>query len=204
MTNVLRSLRATRPIALMVVTFSSVLGACGSKADEPAGVSALPSEPHVAPLHYTAPSGWQKNEESDQAERRAGFVVPHAGDDKEDGEALVLFFGTGSAGDRDKQWDPWFKQFDGDPKKDAARSTFETHGITVETFEFAGNYKLNMGPHRPGQTRSPVQMVKNGFRMIGAVARTKDRGNWFFRLVGPDATVTAAKPDFLAMLKSVE
>jgi hypothetical protein len=187
----------------MVVAFAALSG-CGSKADEPAGASALPADPHVAPLVYTAPASWQKTGESDEHEKRAVYVVPKMGDDKEDGEALVLFFGTGSAGDRDKQWDPWFQQFDGDAKKDATRTTFETHGITVETFEFAGNYKLNLGPHRPGQVRSPVQMVKNNYRMIGAVARTKDRGNWFFRLVGADATVTAAKPDFLAMLQSVE
>ena len=40
--------------------------------------------------------------------------------------------------------------------------------------------------------------------MIGAVVHTKDRGNWFFRLVGPDATVQAAKSDFFAMIESAK
>jgi len=203
-TKLQRSLRASRPFALTVVAFAALCG-CASKPDEPPGASALPADPHVAPLKYTAPSTWQKTEESDEHERRAGYAVPKVGDDKEDGEALVLFFGTGSPGDRDKQWDPWFKQFDGDAKTAATRTTIVgAHGIAVDVFEVAGNYKLNIGPHRPGQVRSPVQMVKNSYRMLGAVAHTKDRGNWFFRLVGPDATVTAAKPDFMAMLQSVE
>ena len=73
----------------------------------------------------------------------------------------------------------------------------------VETFEARGTYKLNMGKFHPGMKRSPVQMVKENFRMVGAVVKTKDRGNWFFRLVGPDETVRSSREAFLEMLRSV-
>jgi hypothetical protein len=205
-TKVLRSLRASSQIALTaaaIVTVGAFSG-CSNKADEPGKGVVGDSTPHVKPLKYNVPQAWTKTESSDDGERRAAYSVPKAGDDKEDGEVLVLFFGTGSGGDRDKQWDIWFGQFDGDPKSIATRGSFDANGAEVETFETTGRYKLNIGPQRPGMKRSPVQMVKDNFRMIGAVVHTKDRGNWFFRLVGPDATVKAAKSDFLGLLQSVE
>ena len=81
---------------------------------------------------------------------------------------------------------------------------FRMSSRTFVSDTFMGSYKLNMGARRPGQTKSPVQMVKKDFRMIGAVVRTPDRGNWFFRLVGPDETVLAAKEPFFQMLEGVE
>jgi hypothetical protein len=40
--------------------------------------------------------------------------------------------------------------------------------------------------------------------MLGAVVKTKGRGNWFFRLVGPNETVIASKSAFRTMLESVK
>ncbi len=45
-------------------------------------------------------------------------------------------------------------------------------------------------------------MVKKDFRMVGAFVKSPKKGNWFFRLVGPDQTVLAAKDAFLQMIKS--
>lgn len=184
--------------------FATLLGsvACGDPPAEPDARPRTSAEPAVTPLSYTAPGGWSRTEASDTGARRAGYAVPKVGNDTEDAELLVLFYGTGSGGDRDKVWDEWFAQFDGDAKAEAQRGSFEASGMAVETFEHLGTYKLNMGPRRPGMKKSPVQMVKKDFRMIGAVVRTKDRGNWFFRLVGPNETVLAAKDGFRQMLES--
>lgn len=208
MTEKMRRVRSVRSLSVAAAFF--VMGAavaggsgCSRTPDEPEAAR-VSASPQLAPLGYRVPPSWPKSEASDTGPRRAGYKVPTVGDDKEEGELLVLFYGAGSAGDRDKIWDEWFGQFDGDAKKEAKRSTFEVKGMQVETFEIAGSYKLNMGPKRPGMTKSPVQMVKEHFRMIAAVVHTKDRGNWFFRLVGPDATVQAAAGDFRAMLESAE
>jgi hypothetical protein len=176
--------------------------ACGDRTSEPAPEASSRGSGPVKPLEVTLPPTWPQTESSPTAARRAGYKVPRVGDDKEDGELLVLFFGTGSNGDRDKQWEPWFEQFDGNAKESAQRGSFDSPAGPVETFEFKGNYKLNLGKQRPGMTKSPVQMVKHEFRMIGAVVKTKDRGNWFVRLVGPDETVLAAREAFLEVLKT--
>lgn len=155
------------------------------------------------PLKWDAPAGWSITESSRTSPRRAGYSIPPIGNDKDSTELLVLYFGKGPNGERDVQWDSWLGQFDGDAKKDATRGSFEVGNDVVETFEFLGSYKLNMGPQRRGMKKSPVQMVKKDHRMIGAVVKTKTRGNWFFRLVGPDQTVLASKDAFMEMLKSV-
>ena len=182
-----------------------LLGApgCRDPVPEPEPERAHQSRTEIS-LTYEFPAGFSLSESSKSGVRRAGYKVPKVGNDKEDAELLVLFYGTGAAGDRDKRWDEWFEQFDGDAKRDATRDAFTVGDIAVETFEFKGNYKLNMGPKKPGMTKSPVQMVKNDFRMIGAVVKTPDRGNWFFRLVGPDETVLANKEAFLAALRAVK
>lgn len=191
--------------AWLLALSALVAAACSSKHDEPGQATGKTAEPKVPPVSFEVPPTWSKTESSDTRERRAGYKVPKVGNDTEDAELLVLFFGTGSNGDRDKQWDPWFEQYDGDAKGQATRETLSSKaGLAVETFEFVGNYKLNMGPRRPGMTKSPVQMVKKDFRMIGAVVRAGERGNWFVRLVGPNETVLASRDAFLELLKSAQ
>lgn len=199
-----RSARSLRPrirFALSLVVAQAIFG-CSTPTEEPAARTQPSATFTVKTLDYTVPATWRKTEGTNDEIRRAGYAAPKVGDDKEDAEVLVLFYGTGAEGDRDKVWDPWFKQFDGDAKKDATREQLKAGDNDVEVFEFLGSYKLFMGPRKPGQKTSPVQMVKEHFRMIGVVVHTKDRGNWFFRMVGPDATVLAAKSDFLAMVQS--
>ncbi len=66
----------------------------------------------------------------------------------------------------------------------------------------SGTYAIPLTPTPPGRKTSPVQMVKKKWRLYGAVVRTPDRGNWFFKLVGPDETVQAARSAFRAMLET--
>lgn len=162
--------------------------------------SASDETPKIA---WEVPPSWTLTESTEQGPRRAGYAVPRVGNDTEDAELLVLFFGTGKGSARDDQWSSWLEQFDGNAKQDAVRAAFEVPAGAVETFEHVGNYKLNMGPQKKGMKRSPVQVVKKNFRMLGAFMKTKDRGNWFFRLVGPDETVKAMKEPFTDMLRSV-
>src|SRR3954469_19341734 len=45
--------------------------------------------------------------------RKASFEVPHAKEDKEDGELAVFYFGPGQGGSIDANVDRWVKQFSG-------------------------------------------------------------------------------------------
>jgi hypothetical protein len=135
--------------------------------------------------------------------RKGGFTLPKTGDAKEDAEVSVLFYGTGALGDVEKNFGEWFKEFDGDVGKDAKRETFEARGMKIELVEAKGTYKMALGPKIGPQKKAPMQMVKEGWTLLGAVVKTPDRGNWFFKAVGPDDTIQSAKSGFRTMLESV-
>jgi hypothetical protein len=121
------------------------------------------------------------------------------GNDKE--EATLDVFFPGLKSDPPAAFKEWLSQFDGDAQS-AKRETFTVRDFTVETVEHAGTYKIALTPPTRGRKAAPVAMVKNGWRLLGAVIKTKDRGNWFFKMVGPDETVQAARSSFRTMLES--
>ncbi len=136
--------------------------------------------------------------------KKASYKIPKTGNDKEEAELHVFFFGTGSKGDADANFKAWFDQFDGDVGASAAREKFEVHGLGVETVEVAGTYKIAMGPPVGPKKQPAMSMVKKDFRMVGAVVKTPDRGNWFFKLIGPNDTVQSAKSAMRTLLESVK
>lgn len=150
---------------------------------------------------WTPPEMWTVKESATKGARRAVYRITPVGDDKDEAEVMVMHFGTGSQGDVEANYAQWYAQFDGDPKAIAEHETFETKGGTARTIEWAGTYKVPMGPQGP-KGRPAMQVIKEGYRIVGAVVETPERGNWFFRLVGPDDTVRAARSDFVAMVKS--
>jgi hypothetical protein len=179
------------------------LPACNKAPAEPEAhpSSSSDSAPAVAPLIWDAPPAWAKLEVSG-GPKKAAYQVAMAGDDKEEAEAQVLFFGTGAKGDPAANFKEWFDQFDGNVGAGASREAFAAHQLQVETVEVSGTYKIPLTRPPRGRKAAPVQMVKNKWRLYGAVVRTPDRGNWFFKLVGPDETVQAAKSAFRAMVES--
>jgi hypothetical protein len=179
------------------------LAACNKAPAEPEAPSKASAEaPAVAPLTWDAPAAWAKLDGPRNGPQKAGYRVEKAGNDKEEAEVSVFFYGTGAQGDPEPNFKEWFGQFDGDVGATAKRDKFQAHGLEVETVEAQGTYKIVLTPPRRGMKKAPVQMVKNGFRLYGAVVKTKDRGNWFFKLVGPDDTVQAARSAMRGMLES--
>jgi hypothetical protein len=176
--------------------------ACSRAPSEPEQAQPAPaSAPAVAPLQWDVPGGWTTLDVARAGERRAAYKVPRAANDKEDAEVHVLFHGTGSQGDVEKNFRAWFAQFDGDAASAAKREVFEVRGMQVEMVEVSGTYKVALGPPR-GQKKSPVEMVKKGHRLLGAAVKTADRGNWFFKMTGPDETVQSARSAMRSLLES--
>ncbi len=68
--------------------------------------------------------------------------------------------------------------------------------MKVTALDLPGTYKGMPAPGAPATSKS-------GYRLLAA-AIEGEGGPWFFRVVGPDATVKAAKPGFEALLESVE
>lgn len=196
-----------KSVRLGLAAFLSLglLGACNRVPAEPertASTSTAAPTPAVAPLVWDVPGAWTTIPAPPSGPKKATYKIPKAGNDKEDAELVVMFFGTGSKGDPEKNIKDWFDQFDGNVGATAAREQFDARGGKVETVEVKGTYKVSLGPPVGPQKKAAVAMVKNDFRLYGAVVKTPDRGNWFFRLVGPDETVQSAKSAMRSMLES--
>jgi hypothetical protein len=179
------------------------LPACSRAPAEPDPPPAASSAPAVAPLRWDAPGGWTTLDVPRTGAKKAAYKVPRAANDKEDAEVQVLFYGTGSQGDVERNFKEWFGQFDGDVGPSAKRGSFEVRGLRVETVEVAGTYKIGLTPTRGSSKKSPVQMVKQGQRLIGAAVTTPDRGTWFFKMTGPDESVQSARSALRSLLESV-
>jgi hypothetical protein len=160
---------------------------------------AEPVRTQAAGLRFKHPSAWTRVPAPSDM-RAAQFRVPKAEGDAEDAEAVLFFFGKGKGGGAQENVERWQNQMtqpDGKPSKDAAVVTIKTvNGLKVTTLELAGTYK------GMGAGGAPTA-AKPGYRMLAAVIEG-DPGPWFLRLVGPDATVRAARADFDALIASVE
>jgi hypothetical protein len=191
--------------SLTALAFVGLLASCSKAPAEPdRPASTQTAAPAVAPLVWDAPGSWAKLEVrgGPAGPEKAAYRIDKAGNDKEDAEVHVYFYGTGAKGDVAANFKEWFSQFDGDVGATAARDRFQAHGFEVETVEVSGTFKISLTPPGRGMKKSPVQMVKNNWRLYGAVVKSGDRGNWFFKLVGPDETVQSAKSALRGMLES--
>jgi hypothetical protein len=158
-----------------------------------------PVRTQAAGLRFSHPGEWVRVPAPSDM-RAAQFRVPKVAPDTEDAEAVLFFFGEGKGGGVQENVDRWYGQMtqpDGKPSKDAGVVTIKTvKNLKVTALDVPGTYK---GMTAPGAPATP----KPGSRLLAAAVEG-DGGPWFFRVVGPDATVRAAKPGFDAMLESVE
>ncbi|HSN96889.1 MAG TPA: hypothetical protein VLS89_01280 [Candidatus Nanopelagicales bacterium] len=181
-----------------------LLPACSRAPAEPdPGPVSSASAPRVPPLQWDVPGSWTALDVPRGGPSRAAYKVPRAANDKEDVEVHVLFRGTGSQGDVDENLRSWLQQFDGDVASTAKRESFTVRGMPVDLLEVAGTYRVALTPPSSRTKKSPVEMVKKDHRMIAAVVRTGDRGNWFFKMTGPDETVQSARSALRTLLESV-
>ena len=148
-----------------------------------------------AGLRYAVPSAWTRVPAPSDM-RAAQFRIPRAAGDAEDGELVLFYFGKdrgGSVEDNLARWYGQLTQPDGSATGSKATQAVRTVGaLKVTVVDVSGTYR-GMGGAGP----------KEGYRMLAAIVEGAD-GPWFWKAIGPDATVKAAKADFDALLGSLE
>lgn len=142
------------------------------------------------------PQGWQE-ERVTSSMRRGQWKIDAAGGQA---ELVVYYFGQAGAGSVEKNLERWYGQFeqpDGRPSKEVAQTTEKTVGdLKVTRVEVGGRYVAEV---RPGAgERHDVSSA----RMLAAIVEAPD-GAYYFKMVGPDATVKAVAADFDKMLDSL-
>jgi hypothetical protein len=150
-----------------------------------------------AALAWTPPASWQSVPPSSSM-RRAQYRVPGVGG-AADGECAVFYFGPGQGGDPLSNAQRWAGQFF-DANGQPATSTLRTRELTV------GASKVLVveakGSYDPGPMMGGTGGPQPGWALLGAIAQGPD-ANWFFKLVGPEATVNGNREAFDGMIQSL-
>jgi len=161
-------------------------GASATGAGAGAGTAATAAGPED--LAYDAPKSWV-SAPNPSPMRKATFKIPKAGGETEDAELAV----SSAAGGVDANIKRWEQQF-GDAK---AKTELRTvNGLKVTVVEIKG--KIGAG----GMMGMPSTAAKDNQMLLGAVVDAGDRQH-FFKMVGGEKTVTAAKKDFDKFVSSL-
>ncbi len=158
-------------------------------ASSPAGNAAAPdmaSTPvataHGADLTWTAPAAWKAKTGSTM--RKGSFAIPGSAGD---GDLAITAF-PGDVGGELANVNRWRGQLNlppiGEAELPSAVRRVEFNGLAFGLVELVG----------PGDKPQ---------RMLGAYVPYHG-ATWFFKLVGPDATVAQAREDFLAFVQTVK
>jgi hypothetical protein len=172
-----------------------------NNAAEPAGnTGKVPTgEINVAGgLTWDVPSEWKVG--PTQQMRIATYIIQAAEGDADNADCAVFHFpGTGGAKEANlRRWEGQFEQPDGRNSSDVAIiEETESNNLKVTTIELNGIYKVAGGPMMEVRDKKP------GYRLMGAIIEGP-RGPVFFKMVGPEKTVTAAQEQFMGMVKSVK
>lgn len=144
-------------------------------------------------LTWAVPKDW-KTEAPSSSMRRAQYRVPGPGGDA---ECVVFYFGPGQGGDAASnatRWASQFRQPDGTKPAATPKTTeLEVGGLKVTLVEAKGTYSGGMG----GGGEKP------GYQLLGAIVAGPD-ANWFFKLTGPEKTVTAQHAAFEELIRSLK
>jgi hypothetical protein len=152
----------------------------------------------LGPFLLTPPKGWEERKTSSSM-RAAEWRVPGA-TGAEDGELVVYFFGAGGAGGAQANIERWVGQFDqggGKPARDAAKiSELTIAGQKATLVEVTGHYVAAV---RPGASE---QLDKSDWSMFAAIVESP-AGAYYFKMLGPTATVRASGKPLREMLGSM-
>ncbi|HTF89357.1 MAG TPA: hypothetical protein VK843_13175 [Planctomycetota bacterium] len=168
-------------------------------AEKPAESQKPAPAPATAPaLELAAQPGWIAEPPS-SGMRKAQFRLPHGAEAGEDA-SLVVYYSGGQGGSREANIERWVGQFeqpDGSPSADALQqSERKIAGLEVFDAALSGTYIAETAPGSGERVNKPE------WRMLASIVETKD-GPWYFKLVGPAATVAKWEPSYTTFMNSI-
>ena len=149
-------------------------------------------------LQFDAPTDWVRTEPTSPV-RVAQFSLPRVDGDAEDAELVLCYFGGegGTVEANLERWTNQMRQPDDHRSADVATTTsFDVSGMPVTVLDVPGIFAAEVHPG------SKMRYYKRGFRLKAAVVESP-AGPFFFKLTGPDRTVTRWEPTFATLLESV-
>jgi hypothetical protein len=162
-----------------------VVASAGAMRRDPSATSAAPAGPED--ISWDAPKTWQSMPNPNTM-RKATYKIPKVAGDADDAELTV----SAAAGGVEANIQRWAGQFGNAEAKTEPRTP---NGLNVTVVEIKGTYASGAG--MLGGPSTP----KAKYMLLGAVVDGGERQH-FFKMTGPEKTVTAAKKDFDAFVAS--
>lgn len=158
------------------------------------GADTPPKSHEVGELTFQTPGDW-KSVKPRSNMTQLQLVVERVKADDADAVLTLSALGSGGGGVEAniKRWQTQFKDEEGKPAKLESK-TVKGKNVEVTRAETAGHY------YPPPFFNEPD---KANYRLIGAIVQTGSTG-YFFKLIGPEKTVVAARPAFDAMIASIK
>jgi hypothetical protein len=149
-------------------------------------------------LKMTVPASWKVMEPRSR-------IIEHEFQAPKEGDVVSRITVMAAGGSIDSNVDRWFSQFsqpDGKATKDVSKVEKKKVGdYEVTMVDISGTMSESMGggPFAPGKT-----VKREGYRMLGAIIDTKDKGLQFIKLTGAAELVEQQKKDFNDFIESVK
>jgi hypothetical protein len=143
-----------------------------------------------------APATWVRKQPQTRIVEHE-FAIPAVEGDKAEGRLTVM----GAGGSVEANIDRWYAQFsqpDGGSTRERAQVTqIKAAGQDVHLVDVSGTFKDQRGPVAPAVERPK-------YRMLAAIIATKDQGNYFIKLYGPERTIADNEKAFVAMIEGLQ
>jgi hypothetical protein len=191
---------ASRVAMLLAI---AALAACSKSTPEPEPSAERRPAHTAAALTWHAPASWTLEKSAPTGAYRAKYTIPAQGGAPHPAELLISTIGSDAA-DADRSLAELKADFEGPGSEHPETRTVQKNGFERRELEIAGTYKFAMGPKVGKKQRAAAQMLKEHWRAAAAAVKTPAGEWWFFRLVGPDDSVQAARSAFFAMLDGLE
>ena len=186
----IHSLMSAR-IALLLVTgvFAVLAGQSDAQAEE---VKLAEGK-----LTMAAPESWEKKEPRTRIVE-VEYAVP-AKEAKTDAARLTMMASGGGVQANIDRWYGQFEQPNNKATKDVAKvEKLELSGLPVHVVDITGKFKDQpRGPFGP-------TVVKENYRMLGAIIETNNVGTYYVKLYGPAETVHENEKEFMGLIKSLK
>lgn len=161
----------------------------GAQGGDASMAFAPPSDVQGPDIAWDVPAAW-KTLPNPNSMRRATYEIPKAPGDADGSEMTVSTAGGGV----DANIARWASQF-GDAKP--VTQTKTVGALKITTVEIKGTF--GGGAMMPGMAGGPS---KDKQMLLGAIVEQGDREH-FFKLTGPEKSITAAKKDFDKLVASI-
>ena len=189
---------ATPASSLLAVGHASTAPASTAAATSPDSSSSSSATADQAGIGWTTPARWKDNPGSGSSMRAATYTIAAAAGDSEGAECAVFKNIGGGVAANIKRWIDQFEQTDGGSSEAKAKQKKETiNGLSVSTVDLTGIFKGG------GMAMGTPAVKKPGYRLLGAIVESPE-GDIFFKLTGPEKTVTAAHSEFRSLLSSIK